>query len=52
MATAARTRTPEMRSQVKELQRVLNKGEKELKKLRAEQVSLKGRLASLAKKLK
>jgi hypothetical protein len=59
MATAARTRTVEMKNKMKELQRVLMKGEKELKvtdakikKLKQEQVSLKGRLNSLAKKLK
>jgi hypothetical protein len=59
MATAARTRTLEMKNKVMELQRVVKKGEKDLKvtnakikKLKAEQVSLKGRLASLAKKLK
>ena len=66
MATATRTRTVEMKSKIKELQRVLQKGAKELKvtdakikKLKHEQASLKqgqiflkGRLNSLAKKLK
>src|SRR5437764_14609236 len=54
MATTARTRTLEMKSKVEELQRVLQKGEKELRitdakiqKLKAEQVSLKEQQASL-----
>jgi hypothetical protein len=66
MATAARTNTVQMKSKIKELQRFLQKGAKELKvtdakikklkqeqaSLKQEQVSLKWRLDSLAKKLK